>query len=489
MSDDDGLIRGIKATFVSRFVSIAANGLLILLLSRFLLGPEGYGMLFLALSILAVAQLVADLGIARSAARYVSQYKETDRGQVPHILHISLRIKVVLIAVVVVALVAGRHRVASVLGQPELAVLLLVGCGYVVAFSCKNYTVSVFQGFNAVEYSAVVTIVDYTSRVVFVVVFVTLGWGVLGALVGYIAGGMLASGLGFGLLFYHFYRQYDPATRPAEGLRRRILEYSVPLTASESANVLDRRIDIVLIGFFLTPAAVGFYTLAKQIAEFVVAPAGSVGFALSPAYGEEKANDRLERAARIYESSLQFVVLLYVPAAVGLLLVAEPAVTLVFGTDYAGAVPVVQVLCLYLFFQAVTNVTTQALDYLGRARHRAIAKGITSVLNVVLTILFIPVWGIVGAAVATVLTFGLYTLANVYVMHVELPLSYGRLGRIASGAIGISAVMGATVLVVADEISGLLSLGAVVALGIVIWAGLATASGLLDVRKAVSMLT
>jgi len=51
--------------------------------------------------------------------------------------------------------------------------------------------------------------------------------------------------------------------------------------------------------------------------EFVLVPAGSLAFSVSPTYGEQKANDALEEAARIYESTLQYVLLLYIPAAVG----------------------------------------------------------------------------------------------------------------------------------------------------------------------------
>ena len=489
MTDSDRLIRGIKATFVSRTVNLVSNGLLIVLLSRYLLGPNGYGLLFLTLSIVAVAQLCADLGLARSTARYLSEYKESEPGQVPHILATSLRYRLLLIGVVCLALGVGRELVAGILDEPELALLLAIGIAFLAFESINNFNINVFQGFSEVQYSAIVSIVDHGGRIACVVVLAGLGWGVFGALLGYVVSAAAAALLGLVLLYTRFYRRFEVADAMETGLRRRILEYSVPLTATRSANVIDRRIDIVLIGFFLNPVAVGMYTLAKQISDFVIAPADSVGFALSPTYGEEKANDRLDRAARIYESSLQYVLLLYVPAAVGLALVAEPTILLIFGEEYAGSVLIVQVFSLFIVFKGVTSVTTQAIDYLGRARYRAVVKGVSSVANVVLNVLLIPTIGAVGAAVATVFTFGAYTLANLYVMHDELPLRYGRLVEIGTGTTLISGVMGAIVLLVSSHISGLLSLAAVVALGALVWGVLATASGLLDVRETLSLLT
>jgi len=95
-----------------------------------------------------------------------------------------------------------------------------------------------------------------------------------------------------GILYYGFYVRYDAADEYEDGLSRRLLEYSVPLTATQSANVIDKQIDIVLVGAFINPAAVAFYTLAKQITEFVLAPAASLGFTISPNFGEQKAAGR-----------------------------------------------------------------------------------------------------------------------------------------------------------------------------------------------------
>lgn len=489
MQLSERLARGVKATFASRIVATAANGLLIFLLTRYLLDPNEYGLLFLTLSIVAVAQLFADLGVARSGARYVAEFKESDPAQVPHIIATSLRYRLVLIGIVGGALVLGRDLAVTILDEPELGHLLVLGVAFLALQSLTLFNSVLFQGFTAVRYSALLNVVSKGSRVGFVVGFVSLGWGVVGALLGYVVSVAVATAIGLVILYTRFYRTFDPADAIEEGLRRRIAEYSVPLTASRGANVIDKQVDIVLVGFFLNPSAVAFYTLAKQISQFVMAPAGSIGFAVSPAYGEDKANERLDRAARIYETTLQYVLLLYVPAAVGLLLVAEPAILLVFGSEYAGAIPVVRVLSAYIVFQAVTNITTQGIDYLGRARYRAITKGLTSLANFGLNLLLIPMMGVAGAAFATVATFGVYTLANVYIMYVELPLRFDRILRIAIGAALISTVMGGCLVFLAPHISGYPSLAGVVAFGALVWGVLATASGLLDIRQTISYLT
>ncbi|WP_276301467.1 flippase [Halorussus lipolyticus] len=489
MSAGNRLSKGFRLTFLGRIVHISANAALMVLLTRYLLQPAEYGLLFLGLSVVGVARLFSDLGLAKSAARYVSEFKENDPAQIPHVLLAALKYRLALVALVGGVLAVANQPIARFIGEPELAPLLLVGAGYLGVHSLSVFNSLLFQGFNRVEWSALVQIVNNANRVVFVVVFVFgLGLGAVGAMLGYLAGAGLAMLVGTAILYRKFYSRHEKADSPEEGLSRRVLEYSVPLTVTKGAGVLNNKIDTILIGVLLNPAAVGFYTIAKQISSSVLAPAGSLGFTISPELGEQKANEQLDRAAELYQQAVEYTLLLYIPGAVGLVLVAEPTVRVVFGEEYLSAVPVVQVFGAYVVLRAINKITTKTLDFLGRARIRAIAKGVTAGANFVLNLLLIPRFGVVGAGFATVATYGAYTAINVSVMQSELPLALSDLGRsvalIGGTAIGMAAVVFAST----PLISNAISLAGVVLLGVAVWAGLSIASGLVNPRTVVSFL-
>ena len=486
-STRDHIVRGFKATLVSRAIYMVSSALLMFLLAR-ILNPDGYGALYWAIGVLAVVQLFADLGLGKSTARYISEYGEAGEGQIPHLLKSAIAYKLIILAVVSYVLLLFHEQIAVLLGDPGAAPFLAAGVLFIVANSFNVFAQIAFQGFNRLEYSAAVQAISGATRLVFAVGFVLLGFGAIGALFGYIVGYALAGAIGLAVLYRRFYGEYEPAEKYEEGLSRRLLEYSVPLTATRSANVIDKRIDVVLVGVFLTPAAVAFYQLGKQIVDFVLAPAESLGFTISPNFGEQKAAGQLEQARQIYETSLTHTMLLYVPAAAGLVLVAEPFVTMVFGADYAGAVPVLQILAGFVVLQAITNLTSDSLDYLGRARERAIAKGVTSVANFGLNIVLIPTMGVIGAAIATVMTHTVYVAVNVYVVHTELSLRLARLGRAMGLVCAITAVMAGAVWIVTPMISNLAMLFGVVALGTATWAVLAVASGMIDIREVQAVI-
>ncbi|MDL5360615.1 flippase [Halalkalicoccus sp. NIPERK01] len=487
MSVSQKIIGGLKAQLVSEGVRVVANGLVIVLLAREFLSPEEYGLLFLAISVFGVALLFSQFGIAKSAARYVAEYREKDPGQVPHIVRTSLLYLVVSILLVGGTITLFHDRIAALIGEPALASLLVFGLGYIAFETLRTYLSHVLQGFNRIALSAAVGIVGNVGLITFILLFLALGGGAVGALLGYIVGYGLACAAGLVIVF-RLVGGYERASEVGHDLPRRILEYSVPLTATGGANVLYKQADTILIGVFLTPVAVGYYTLAKQIADFVIAPASSLGFTVAPTYGEHKASGDSASAARIYETTFEYVVLLYIPAAAGLVIVAEPTIRFVFGADYLGAVPVMQVLSGFVVLQAIDKITNDGLDFLGRARARAISKGSTAVLNFLLNLLLIPWIGVVGAAISTVFGFTIMVLFNVYIIHRELGLSIPRLARSVGLVCLVTAGMCGVVLFFLPYITNVFWLFAIVGLGGLVWLTLSALCGLLDVREAVSAL-
>ncbi|WP_458205179.1 flippase [Haladaptatus sp. NG-SE-30] len=485
--DSKTFARGFKATLSARVLHVASSGLLIVLLTRYLLTPKEFGILGSALAVLGVAGLFTDLGTAKSAARYITEFRERDPAQVPHVLRVALGARLVAIVVVAVAFALFADPIARFINQPELAPLLVFGGAYLAVHSLSTFAVVAFQGFNRVTWSAVTKATGSVSLLVFVVAGVLFVGGAVGALVGYVVSYALATVVGVGVLYAKFYSTHESGDREP-GLSRRVLRYSVPLTATKGANVLDKKIDTILVGALVGPVAVGYYYLAKNISTFLQAPAASLGFTISPTYGEQKAGDERAAAASLYETTFRHTLLLYVPAGAGLVLVADPAVTQVFGAAYAGAIPVVQVYAGYIVLQAVMFITSDALDYLGRARERAWAKGASSVANLLLNLLLIPTFGAVGAAWATVATYSMYSLVNFAVVHQELELSLSRMLRHVVFVCAITLIMSAVVIVALSFVSGLLSLVGVVVLGAGVWVGLATASGLLDLRRVMRVL-
>ena len=471
--------RGIQSEFSARLVGSIASALTIVFLARFL-GSEQFGLLFLAISVLSIISVVGELGIGKSTGRYISEYKEEEPGQVYHIIKYGILINTMLLVAVTGGVLLTAGHIATFVGEPDLELLLLAGIAYLVAHALFKFVRYTFQGLQQIKTGAVLKIVNRVCRLVFVVVLVFVGYQALGGLIGYVLSFLVAAVVGFGILASTLVSNYTFSEQSQNGIARRIAEYSLPLTLTRGSKKIIKELDIFLIGFFLTPAAVGYYKVSKQVISFTQLPASTMGYSLSPAFSGKKAAGAIEQASELYEETLTYTLLLYLPGAIGLILVAEPVIQLFFGTEYSSAVPVLQILAVFTLFQAITHVTSGGLDYLGRATHRAILKGVSSVGNVILNLLLIPRFGIIGAAIATVVTYGCYTLGNVSIMGLELNIRLGYFARTLAKIALMTTGMAAAVLGVQAVTDGIVALVASIGTGVVVCAVFSLLFGLVD---------
>jgi O-antigen/teichoic acid export membrane protein len=477
MTLEKKIAAGFRMEAMAKAAEILSGGILIVVLAR-LLDPDGYGLLYFAISIIAVGTLLSSLGFGRSAARYLTEYDERDPGQVPHIVEASALYTIVPLALVSGTLAVFHAELTALLGEPGLEPFLLLGAAFLVGNTALKYTRRVLQGFKRIELSAVLTTSDAVVSSAVAISMAVLGYGPIGAFSGYVVSSLLAGGLGT-VFTLRQYAAYDRSP-VEEGLRRRLFEYAMPLSLTASGDILIKRVDVILIGFFLTPVFVSYYTISKQVVKFAKFPASSLGFAISPRYKEQYEQGNVDRAARLYEDALTSMLLLYVPATAGLILVAGPSIELLFGPDYSGATPVLQILSLFLVAQTITYVTSTGLDFLGKAKLRAYAKGSVAVGNVGLNLLLIPTIGVIGAAISTVVAYGVYAMVNVYLMHRELTLNWRRISHDLGQTIAVTAVMAAVVAVLVDMVAGFPSLIAVVGLGVGVWFVLSYQLGLVE---------
>ncbi|QSW99415.1 flippase [Haloterrigena alkaliphila] len=481
------LVSNIVSDFGGRLVHVASTGILLLVLTR-TLGPESYGLLALALSIFSFSRFLSESGLPWAAARFIAADREdADERAVAAVVE-SWILVLVASLIVAVALLVGAEFISTLLGEAGLAGLLLVGSGYVLFYTLYRYNRAILQGYEAITASAKLHGIKGGLTLVFVTVAVLLWPSPTAAVVGYVVAYGVAAVLGHWMVWR--VSGLDRSSVATDGaVRMDILRYNLPLSVTRLSAEVDGHLDVILVGFFTNPTQVAFYTIGKQISQFTRVPAASIGFALSPSYGAETSKGRTEAATSVYQESLVKTLSLYVPACVGILVVADPAIVTVFGDGYAGAVLVVQVLALFVLFEALENISGPALDYLGRARARAVLKAVTSIGNVALNVLLIPQFGAVGAAVATVITYGTYAILSVGIVYTELPFDARTVGRCIATAAGISVGMAAVVVALLGVFSGPGGLVLAIAASGIVWLVGCHAFDLINVEQVADRLT
>ena len=174
---------------------------------------------------------------------------------------------------------------------------------------------------------------------------------------------------------------------------------ATPYAGSRILTQIYTRADVVLLGFFLSPAAAGVYNVAYRIVfllMFVPQYAATAVFPLaSRLYTESR-----EEFEELYHKSLSTVVLAGLPIAAGLWLVSPDLIRLIFGQSFAESASVLRVLAALLFVAFLSRTMGVFLMSADRQVERMKIFAIVAGLSVALNLTLIPILGIKGSALA-----------------------------------------------------------------------------------------
>jgi O-antigen/teichoic acid export membrane protein len=202
-----------------------------------------------------------------------------------------------------------------------------------------------------------------------------------------------------------------PAVRGALDwqVTRRAVQLGLPITISGLFLFVLNAGDRVVIQRLLGPSEVGRYQVAYTVGYVVVIVIGLVGQAWMPRIVEIR---DLARRLRLTARSRDELYRLLMPIVLGITLGAPVALRIVAPPSFMpdSLVVVVFLVALSAFPVAASGATGRLLIADRRARPLAVIAGVAAVVNVVLNFLLLPVMGIAGAALATLVAFGLQAL-------------------------------------------------------------------------------
>jgi len=255
---------------------------------------------------------------------------------------------------------------------------------------------------------------------------------------GPIAGMALASLI---TLFFEFPAQARKARGGAPKKKRALVyfAYGLPVSVSLVFEHLLSAGDRFLIAGYLNEAAVGIYSagygLADRTLDILFIWLGTAATPLMIRALEQKGP---EAARAVAAQSARVMGLIGIPAAVGLALVAEPLSTVMVGEEYrSGAALILPWIALAgLMKGLMTYYFHESFILKRKTRWMAAIMGAAAFLNLGLNMIFLPLFGIAGAAAATLIAYAasLVACAAIGRQLFPLPLPWLDWGKSAAAA-------------------------------------------------------
>ncbi len=391
--------------FAGTIFTTAAGYLFKVYLAR-VLGAEALGVYTLGMTIVGLLGVFNALGLPQTAVRFVAAYSATGkmellRGFIAHGILILLATNLLLGGGM---LVAGRWIAVHFYHTPALSQYL--GLFAIIMFlgALTTFLGQVLVGYKNVAKRTVITNFVGTPLVMALTIgLVTIGLG----LWGYIFAQVAAPVVVLVLLAIAVWKLTPKAARslsaPLPRLEKEVLSFSAAAFGVSFLEFTMGQADKVLIGFYLNARDVGIYAVAAALVVFVPIILQSVNQIFSPMISDLHARGDSHLLNRIFQTLTKWILGLTLPLA-GVMVIFSRPLMRIFGHDFEAGWPILVIGTVGQLVNCGVGSVGYLLLMSGRERRLVRIQAVMAVVMVSLSLILIPRWGIIGAAVAAAAT-------------------------------------------------------------------------------------
>jgi len=446
--------------FIAR---VGASGLGFLGLTYFAreLGAGTMGAFFLFQALLGILAIPADFGLRGAVEKRISEGESAGAY-----LASAIVLKTIPLTVIILGIIAFQGYINRYIGAP-IAIYLAAG---IVLQEAAKLSVVVLKGELRVGETAVLQLTRQVAWVGIGGLLITYGFEAKALVFS------LLTGLGI-VMFWGGHKTSVSLATPSVTHARSLVNYGKYNVVSSTGGYFFNWMDVAILGVFLTQVHVGAYETAWRVTSITILLSTSLATTLFPQISRWDAENAKERIEGVIRESITPALLLVVPAFFGTLVFSREILGLVFGPEFTIASTVLIILAGERILQSIHVILGRALQGINRPDLAAKATVVSIALNLSLNVILILSIGLVGAAIATAVSFLVNTLLHSYYLSkfVEIDIPYSEVSWcVISAAIMAISLFGIRSVVAFDSLSRLIlgiGLGAVIYFVLVISSG------------------
>jgi len=389
----------------------ATIGLLVLPFNVHHLGPSAWGLWMLMTSLNSYFS-VLDLGYGGSITRFVAHYRaKRDGASLNEILSTLFTLFAAVGVVAYLVFVVVSWHITSIFNiAPDQVhtgqmVLLITGVFVSLGFPFSVYG-GLINGFQRYDINNMVGIGTSITAALVNVAMLLAGC----SLVQLVAATTAVRVASFLLYRRNAYRVFPALSiRPSHFRWSRLKEvtsFSVYVSVMDWSSKLNYAIDALVIGAYLSPAAVALWTVPQRIAEFLQRLTNQLNGVLFPVIVDSHAAERPDQLRIIFVQGTRLSLFLVVPLGTALFMLAGPLIRAWVGPQFEASIRIVQVLVLVIAIRVGCATGTTLLKGAGCHRLLAFATAGSAIANLALSLWWIRRYGLVGQALGTLFPVG-----------------------------------------------------------------------------------
>jgi O-antigen/teichoic acid export membrane protein len=380
----------------SRIISLILLFLAYYLLTSYL-GPYRYGQFQFVLSYVTLFGVVIDFGIQQYIIKKISE----DKANVKKYFHNFLAVEVILTVLVYAAMVG-----VAVYNQYDPIVvkaIMVAGLGAAV-YGLVYPFLAVMTAFYDLKRVAFINFLSSLINVIMILLTLIVGGGIVMLTTQQIIFAVIAI-----IIYYNFVQRHIGKPDVIKGilsldwkLVKIMFVGALPFALLVGFSTVYNRIDVVLITRYLGYVQTGLYAAAYKFFDLLSFFPAVVSHALYPVFASLMAERKILQVRELLERYLRFMIAVALPIGVGGMLLSKQIIG-ILSPEFADASQVLAVLVwapVILFIYIVVN----SLVISQLTKFAMAITGVNVLVNIIGNIILLPRYGIIGAAIMTVVS-------------------------------------------------------------------------------------
>lgn len=170
------------------------------------------------------------------------------------------------------------------------------------------------------------------------------------------------------------------------------------------SKIKDNKVDVTMLKMLSTDEAIGYYSYAQKTVNIVLTMCSAVTATFLPRLSYYYENDK-NGFYKLFDKGFQILCVGVIPLAIGLFIVAQQAVILLYGNDFAPTGETIRLMCPLILIKGFGDLLCYQLAYSSKNERILLpASTFASVINIIANAILIPIYSQNGAVIASVLS-------------------------------------------------------------------------------------
>jgi O-antigen/teichoic acid export membrane protein len=399
-----------SATGSFRLLIGVATSTIIMAVGAIILGRlmtvDEYGLYGIVLIPSNMMILFRDWGIGSAMTRYIANLRGANKEEeIRDLILAGLTFEVAVgLALSFSSLLLANFIASTVFQRPESASFIAIVSISIVSGSLLTASQSVFIGFERMGLNSFTLICQSLVKIAIAPVLVLLGYGVLGAVIGYTLSFLGAGIIGlttFYLVLFRPLRRRRTGNSHIRKALKTMLSYGVPLSIASILGSILSQIYAFMMPSFANNTMVGNYQTAVNFAVLITFITSPIGTVLFPAFSKLNPQNEHELLKTVFASSIKYTSILLIPATMIMMTLSGPMIATLYGEKYVYGPFFLTIIVMGTLLTVVGSLVSNAFLFgIGATRTLMKQSIIAVVVGIPLGFLLIPRLGITGLIIA-----------------------------------------------------------------------------------------